>query len=139
MRRRNAEMISFKQLGDQRGHLVVIEGSKDIPFEIARVFYIYGSDKNIVRGQHANRNSEFVLVNVQGTSKVKVDYGNHQEVFELSEPHTALFIPKMVWKEMYAFSQDSILLVFSNQKYDANEYIRNHDLYLEAVSLKESL
>ena len=62
-------VFKFIQLGDSRGHLVVIEGNKDIPFEIARVFYIYGSDSDVVRGQHANKNSEFVLINVSGDRK----------------------------------------------------------------------
>ena len=65
-------MLEFAQNGDERGHLVVVEGEKDIPFEIKRVFYIYGSDKNVVRGKHANRKTEFVLINVAGKSKVKV-------------------------------------------------------------------
>lgn len=66
------KLLNFKDLGDERGKLVVIEGGQDIPFEIARAFYIYGSDSTVVRGQHANRNSEFVLVNVAGSSKVMI-------------------------------------------------------------------
>ena len=64
-------MIEFPQHGDKRGHLVVVEGDSDIPFDIKRIFYIYGSDSTVVRGEHANRKSEFVLINVSGTSKVK--------------------------------------------------------------------
>jgi dTDP-4-dehydrorhamnose 3,5-epimerase-like enzyme len=130
---KKALLMNFKQLGDDRGKLVVMEGNKDIPFEIARIFYIYGSQEGIVRGQHANRRSEFILVNVHGTSKVKVDYGNSKEVFELNEPYTALFIPRMVWKDMYDFSNDSVLLVLSNEKYDANEYIRDYNQYLNEI------
>ena len=59
------QMLEFPQRGDERGHLVIVEGEKDIPFEIKRAFYIYGSDADVVRGQHANRKSEFVLINVQ--------------------------------------------------------------------------
>ena len=50
-----AQMLEFSQRGDERGHLVVVEGHQDIPFDIKRIFYIYGSDKEVVRGQHANR------------------------------------------------------------------------------------
>lgn len=66
------EMLEFQQLGDERGQLVVVEGAKDIPFEIKRIFYIYGTDTGVVRGQHANLRTEFVLINVAGRSKVKV-------------------------------------------------------------------
>ena len=64
MRTDSVRMLEFAQHGDERGHLVVVEGMKDIPFEIKRVFYIYGSDADVVRGCHANRRSEFVLINV---------------------------------------------------------------------------
>lgn len=128
---RAVQFLRFSQLGDNRGGLVVLEGGKDIPFEIARVFYIYGTDPNIVRGQHANRESEFILINVSGQSKVKIDYGSRTEVFELVEPHTGLYIPKMLWKDMYDFSNDSVLLVISNMKYDPCEYIRDYNEYLK--------
>ena len=62
-----AQMLEFTQSGDERGHLVVVEGMDDIPFDIARIFYIYGSANDVVRGQHANRKSQFVLINVAGS------------------------------------------------------------------------
>lgn len=130
---RRAKLIEFKQKGDNRGHLVIVEGLKDVPFEIKRVFYIYGSDKDVVRGKHANRESEFVLINVSGTSKVKVDYGKYAEVFNLDRPHIGIYIPKMVWKDMYDFSPDSVLLVLSSQEYDPREYIRSYDEYILEV------
>lgn len=129
------ESIEFKQLGDDRGQLVVIESGKDISFPIKRIFYIYGSDQNTVRGSHANRKSEFVLINVSGTSKVMVDYGDKKEIFVLDRPHTGVYIPKMVWKEMYDFSPDSILLVISSEKYDGEEYIRNIDDYYAEIGV----
>ena len=98
------KVINFKDLGDERGKLVVIEGERDIPFEIKRVFYIYGSDDTVVRGQHANRESEFVLINVSGQSKVCVDDGSEKIVVKLDKPMMGIYIPKMVWKDMYDFS-----------------------------------
>ena len=72
MNENNVKMLEFPQRGDERGHLVIVEGMKDVPFEIKRIFYIYGSDTDVVRGQHANKKSQFVLINVAGKSKVKV-------------------------------------------------------------------
>lgn len=70
------KVLEFPDLGDERGNLVVIEGNgKNILFNIKRVFYIYGSDSEIVRGQHANMRTEFVMINVSGKSKVRVDNG----------------------------------------------------------------
>ena len=123
-------MIEFPQKGDDRGHLVIVEGDQDIPFEIKRVFYIYGSDKDVIRGRHANYNTEFVLINVAGTSKVKVDDGTDQKVFSLDRPHTGIYLPRMVWKDMYDFSEDSVLLVLASEHYDEKEYIRDYQEWL---------
>ena len=80
------KILEFKDFGDERGNLVVVEGNADIPFDLKRVFYIYGSDPDVVRGMHANRKTEFVLINVGGTSKVKVDNGFETVVVELNRP-----------------------------------------------------
>lgn len=127
------KVINFADLGDERGKLVVIEGSQDIPFDIKRVFYIYGSDKTVVRGEHANHESEFVLINVAGKSKVRITDGNEEIIVELNKPMMGVYIPKMIWKDMYDFSPDSVLLVLASTHYDGREYIRNYDQYLQTV------
>ena len=127
------KVLEFGDLGDERGKLVVVEGARDIPFEIKRVFYIYGSDSEVVRGQHANRNSEFVLINVSGSSKVRVDTGFEEEIIELNRPRMGLYLPTMVWKDMYDFSADSVLLVLANTHYDGNEYIRDYNEFIKEV------
>ena len=133
------KLLQFADYGDERGKLVVIEGNdkRGVPFDIARVFYIYESDKNVVRGQHANRNSEFVLVNVAGSSKVMITDGVQKNVVELNKPMEAVYIPKMIWKEMYDFSPDSVLLVLANTHYDGTEYIRDYKEYLKEMGVQE--
>lgn len=128
---KDVKVLHFPQRGDERGELIVIEGSgQDIPFDIKRAFYMYGSVPDVIRGQHANRKSEFVLINVAGTSKIKViDGSGQEEVYILDRPHMGVYIPKMVWKEMYDFSQDSVLLVLSNEHYDEDEYIRDFESF----------
>lgn len=126
-------IIQFADLGDERGKLVVIEGGQAIPFDIKRVFYIYESDSTVVRGQHANRESEFVLINVAGKSKVRITDGIEEFVVELNRPMMGVYIPKMIWKDMYDFSSDSVLLVLASTHYDGNEYIRDYDEYLKTM------
>ncbi len=121
------KLLEFSEKGDERGKLVIVEGSQDVPFEIKRIFYIYGSDRDVVRGKHANRESEFVLINVSGTSKVMVTDGKQKQVVELTMPRQGVYLPKMVWKEMYDFSPDSVLLVLASTHYDGKEYIRDYD------------
>ena len=131
------EIINFNEYGDERGNLVVAEGDgMDVPFAIKRVFYMYGSDDEVIRGQHANRKTEFVLINVSGTSKVKVDNGYETEIIELNKPRMGLYLKTMVWKDMYDFSKDSVLLVLASTHYDDTEYIRDYDEYLRIIGTK---
>ena len=129
-------LLHFGDLGDERGKLVVIEGGQAIPFEIKRVFYIYDSDATVVRGQHANRESEFVLINVAGKSKVRITDGKEEFVAVLDRPMMGIYIPKMVWKDMYDFSPDSVLLVLASTHYDGGEYIRDYDTYLQEMGIQ---
>lgn len=122
-------ILKFADLGDERGKLVVIEGTQAIPFEIKRVFYIYDSDSSVVRGQHANKESEFVLINVAGKSKVRITDGKEEFIVELNKPMMGVYIPRMIWKDMYDFSTDSVLLVLASTHYDGSEYIRDFDEY----------
>ncbi len=129
------KIIEFGEFGDERGNLVVAEGSgKDIPFDIKRVFYMYGSDDSVVRGQHANRKTQFVLINVSGTSKVKVDNGFETDIIELNKPRMGLYVPTMMWKDMYDFSEDSVLLVLASEHYDGSEYIRDYNEFLQEIN-----
>lgn len=135
---KDVRMLEFPQRGDKRGHLVIVEGMQDVPFEIKRIFYIYGSDISVVRGQHANRRTEFVLINVAGQSKVKVlDGKGNEAVFSLNRPHTGIYLPTMVWKDMYDFSPDSVLLVLASEHYDSAEYIRDYELFVKEVNQHE--
>lgn len=131
------KILEFTEHGDEKGNLVIIEGNQDIPFDIKRVFYIYGTASSMIRGSHANRKSEFVLVNVAGTTKIKVDDGFSTAVIELNKPRMGIYIPAMLWKDMYDFSEDSVLLVLSNEHYDSTEYIRDYDEYLKEVNLEK--
>ncbi len=134
LKQMGTQMVEFSQHGDERGHLVIVEGGLDIPFDIKRIFYIYGSDSEVVRGQHANRRSEFVLINVSGQSKVKVKDGKGNEaVFSLNRPHTGIYLPQLVWKDMYDFSEDSVLLCLASEHYDPAEYIRDYDEFVKIV------
>ena len=123
-------MLSFPKFND--GGFIEVEGLRDVPFEIKRVFYIFGKGNvGTVRGKHSNRKSEFVLFNVKGRSKVKtIDEDLNEVVYELNEPNQALYLPKMVWKEMFDFTEDSVLMVLTNEYYDAAEYIREFDEFV---------
>ncbi len=129
------KLLELPNLGDDRGQLIVAEGGNEsIPFDIKRVFYIYKTTEGTTRGKHANKNSKFFFINVNGSCKIKVDDGITQEIITLNQPQKALYMDKMIWKEMYDFSEDAILIVLSSEHYDGKEYIRDYDKYLEEVN-----
>ena len=130
------EIINFRESGDQNGKLIAIEGNKNIPFDIKRIFYIYGSNSDAIRGQHANRDSEFVLINVSGKCAIKLKNGKNERIVYLDKPNKGLYIPRMVWKDMYDFSKDSVLLVLANTYYNKDEYIKDFNEYLSIMEEK---
>jgi dTDP-4-dehydrorhamnose 3,5-epimerase-like enzyme len=130
---------NFRQLGDKRGNLVVVDGVNDISFDPVRFFYIYNSDKSVVRGQHANVRTKFVLINVAGKSKVKImDGKGNEQIVVLDQPRKGVFIDSMLWKEMYDFSKGSILIVLASEHYDPTEYIRDWDDYVERIKNEDT-
>lgn len=131
----NVSILDFGAIGDERGMITICKGEMDIPFIPKRVFYIYKSSNDVVRGKHANKITDFVLINVAGKSKVKIMDGKGNEiVYSLNRPNTGIYIPHMVWKEMYDFSEDSVLLCLASEHYDATEYIRDYDEFLQEVN-----
>ena len=132
----NYKLIDMKVFGDERGHLISLQKDNNSPFEVKRCFYIFDTKPGVVRGAHANKNSEFLLIAINGSCKVKIDDGVNQETVELNNPHTALYLDKMLWKEMFDFSYNAILLVLANTHYDENEYIRDYNNFKTLKSSK---
>ena len=97
------------------------------------MFYIYGTKDGVIRGQHANLYTQFVLINLSGSSKVLVDNGKEKQTFVLDRPHIGIYLPQMYWKDMYDFSEDSVLLVLASELYDPKEYIKDYTLFTEMV------
>nr|MBP3598618.1 WxcM-like domain-containing protein [Eubacterium sp.] len=123
----------FQQHGDERGQLVALEEFKDIPFSIKRVYYIYDTVENVRRGFHAHRNLEQILVCVHGQCKVMLDNGKEKEDVLLDSPYEGLYIGSDMWREMYDFSPDAVLLVFASEFYNEEDYIRDYDTFLEYI------
>ena len=118
----NWKLVDLTVHGDERGNLVAIEKGSGIDFDIKRVFYMYSLDNKYNRGEHANKNSKFLLVALSGSLKVFLDDGNKQETIELSSPDRGIYINNMVWKRMCDFSNDCVVMVLASEVYDKNEY-----------------
>ena len=128
----------FQQHGDDRGQLVALEEMKDIPFRIKRVYYMYDTVKGVRRGGHAHRLLEQILICVHGSCKVQLDDGTDKKIVSLEKPYEGLYLANNIWREMYDFSEDAVLMVLASQLYDETDYIRNYDAFLESVGKREN-
>jgi dTDP-4-dehydrorhamnose 3,5-epimerase-like enzyme len=127
----NCSIIKFKDVANKYGHLTPIEGFYDVPYEIKRIFYIYGVPNGNVRGHHAHRKTYQTLICVNGSLKVRVKTPNEEEVYVLDSPDKGLMIGPMIWGEQFDYSEDAVLLVLTSDYFDENDYIRNFDIYIE--------
>ncbi|WP_025209232.1 sugar 3,4-ketoisomerase [Hippea sp. KM1] len=122
--------------GDERGNLIAIEGLKDIPFEIKRIYYIFNLKRNAPRGFHVHKKLQQVAICIKGSCKFLLDNGKEKvRDIILDRPNKGLFIDKMIWREMYDFSEDCILLVLANDYYDENDYIRDYGEFLKTIKV----
>ncbi|PKG82234.1 dTDP-6-deoxy-3,4-keto-hexulose isomerase [Colwellia sp. 75C3] len=129
------KLIDFKSLGDERGDLVALESNKAIPFEIKRVYYIFGTAVDVSRGFHAHKALLQVAICVSGSCKILMDDGKGKESVTLNTPKQGVLIDTMQWHVMYEFSADCILLVLASEVYDEDDYIRNYKKFIERVEL----
>lgn len=130
----NIAMIKFKKYSDKYGSLIPIEATGEVPFEIKRVYYIFDVPAHIRRGFHMHRKLHQVLICVKGIVKILVKTPFEEQVVELNNPSEGLYIGPMIWREMYDFSEDALLLVLASDHYDERDYERNFDKYLEIAN-----
>ena len=121
----------FKVLGDHRGQLIALEAKREVPFDVKRVFYIYGTQDGVPRGNHSHYKTKQFLVAVNGNCKVTLDNGKEKETFDLNKPNLGLFQDALIWGTMHDFSSDCVLMVLADEYYDASDYITKYDKFLE--------
>jgi RimJ/RimL family protein N-acetyltransferase len=125
------ELLEIPVISDQRGSLISIEALKSIPFKIKRVYYLYNLKNEKPRGFHAHKTLEQVLICVNGSCKITLNYGRHKKEYSLTKPNQMLYIGNFVWREMHDFSDDCVLLVLASEHYDETDYIRNYDTFIK--------
>jgi len=126
-------IYSFNEICDYRGALVAVQQIKDIPFEIRRIYYMYNTKKGVIRGCHAHKNLEQVLICISGSCKILLDNGIEKEIVILDKKNLGLYIGSNIWREMFQFSEDAVLLVIASDYYDEKDYIRNYDEFLKFI------
>lgn len=128
---------AFQQHGDDRGMLVALEEFNDIPFEIKRVYYMYDTKEGVRRGYHAHKSLEQILICIHGSCKILLDNGKEKKIVSLERPYEGLYVANNMWREMFDFSPDAVLLVLASESYDESDYIRNYDDFLEFIKESE--
>lgn len=127
------ERIQLQMHGDDRGMLIALEQDRNVPFEIRRVYYLFATKNHVHRGQHAHRHLNQMAVTVRGSVTFLLDDGNGPVEVVLDDPAQGLLIGSMVWREMYDFSDDCVLMVLADQLYDPADYITNYVDFLREV------
>lgn len=123
----------FQPHGDERGQLIALEEFKDIPFIIRRVYYMYDTLSGVRRGFHAHKSLQQILICIHGTCKVLLDNGKEKKIVLLEKPYEGLYIANNMWREMYDFSEDAVLMVLASDFYKEEDYIRNYDEFIKMV------
>lgn len=129
------KIIELAKISDPRGNLSVIEEYKDIPFKIERSYWIYDVPGGETRGGHAFKKTEELIVALSGSFDVTIDDGKEKKIFNLNRSYYGLYVPNGLWREMGNFSTNSLALVLSSTKYDANDYIRDFNEFLKNIEL----
>ena len=127
----NCRKVRFKTYSDEYGSLVPIEEDQDTGFPSQRIYYIYGVGEGVRRGFHSHRDLEQILLCVRGQVTIHLAAPESEEEVLLNDPSEGLYIGPMIWREMYDFSPDAVLLVLASRHYDESDYIRNFEAYME--------
>lgn len=132
------DIVDIKNDDRPKGHLTAIESMEDVPFQIKRIYYITRVPENTIRGFHAHKELEQILICLNGTVKVNVSDPYNKQSFVLSNPAQGLYIGPGLWREMYDFSPAAVLLVLASEHYSEEDYIRDYKEYTEyAYSLSK--
>jgi len=126
-----ALIMQLRRITDNKGSLTPIEGNSDIPFDVKRIYYIYNVKPGERRGFHAHRKLRQVLICVSGSVKILVKTPYEETVYNLDDPAKGLYIGNMVWREMFDFSEDAVLLVLASEHFTEEDYIRDYTLYMK--------
>ena len=122
-------IIDIRKYTDSRGYLSVIEGGKDIPFEIKRIYYLYMVPE-AARGAHAHKELQQLLVATSGSVDITLDDGKEKKTFHLDRPWKGLLVVPGLWRDLDNFSGGTVLMCLASEKYDEGDYIRDYEAFL---------
>lgn len=128
---KDVKIIELPKFADPRGNLSFVEQEKHIPFVIRRTYWLYDVPGGECRGGHAYKENQEFIVAMSGSFDVVLDDGTEKKAFALNRSYYGLYVPKGLWREMENFSTNSLALILSSTDYDAEDYVRDYDVFLK--------
>ncbi len=132
----DVKLVQLQKHGDERGALVALEDSRNIPFPIRRVYYLFDTQEGVRRGFHAHKTLNQLAIVVRGSCRFHLDDGREKIEVLLDNPSQGLMLPPDLWHEMYDFSKDCVLMVLADAHYDESDYIRSHEEFIARIKAK---
>ena len=120
-------LVDLPKISDPRGNLTFVEGQSHVPFDIARVYYLYDVPGGEGRGGHAHKQLEQLVIAASGSFDIVLDDGVRKQTFSLNRSYVGLYVPRMIWRELENFSSGSVCLVLASLPYDEDDYYRSFD------------
>ena len=135
---KGCKLLDITKVVESDGTLYVMEGNKEVPFEIKRIFFVKNVAKGKSRGDHATKKTRLILFPVSGSCNVVVDDGKDKEVFFMNDPSQGIYIDAMIWRSMQDFSDDCVMMAVCDRPFEpGNETYDDYQEYLKAINSKE--
>ena len=125
----DCSILELPKIDNPAGSITPINSAVNVPFEIARVYYLYDVPGGASRGGHAHKELEQLIVAASGSFDVILDDGTNRRTVHLNRPYSGLLMPRMIWRELVNFSSGGICLVLASRKYNPDDYIRDHEIF----------
>ena len=127
---KDSKILELPRVQDHRGNLTFVENSRQVPFDIKRVYYLYDVPGGSSRAAHGHRNLRQIMIAMSGSFDVTLDDGFEKKKYHLNRPYNGLYIPRMIWRDLNNFSSGSVCMVLASDYYDENDYYRNYDHFI---------